>query len=118
MAQMFDRHPKLNRFVAGGRLYQRDGIWISFTAKTALTEEGTLVEVKHRFDPCEPFADLVGELQEETSGARLGAHGLADRELEWFLHLPPTARRGVVRLASLAPNDLRTSPEHPSRTCL
>ncbi|HEX2383544.1 MAG TPA: 2-oxo acid dehydrogenase subunit E2 [Acidimicrobiales bacterium] len=102
MAQMFDRHPKLNRFVAGGRLYQRDGIWISFTAKTALTEEGTLVEVKHRFDPRQPFADLVGELQEETSRARLGAHGPADRELELFLHLPPTARRGVVRLASLA----------------
>ena len=35
MAHMFDRHPNLNRFVAGGRLYQRDGIWISFTAKTA-----------------------------------------------------------------------------------
>ena len=102
MAQMFDRHPRLNRFVAGGRLYQRDGIWISFTAKTALSEEGTLVEVKHRFDPREPFADLVGELQQETTQARSGAHGLADRELELFLHLPPRARRGVVRLASLA----------------
>jgi hypothetical protein len=102
MAQMFDRHPRLNRFVAGGRLYQRDGIWISFTAKTALSEEGTLVEVKHRFDPRQPFADLVGELQQETTRARSGAHGLADRELELFLYLPPRARRGVVRLASLA----------------
>ena len=81
---------------------QRDGIWISFTAKTALSEEGTLVEVKHHFDPRQPFADLVGELQQETTQARSGAHGLADRELELFLHLPPRARRGVVRLASLA----------------
>jgi pyruvate/2-oxoglutarate dehydrogenase complex dihydrolipoamide acyltransferase (E2) component len=102
MARMFDQHPKLNRVLAGGRLYQRDGIWISFTAKTAMTEEGALVEVKHRFDPGQPFAEMVRELQEETSRARSSAHGLADRELELFLHLPPAARRGVVRIASLA----------------
>jgi pyruvate/2-oxoglutarate dehydrogenase complex dihydrolipoamide acyltransferase (E2) component len=102
MAQMFDRHPRLNRHLAGGRLYQRDGIWITFTAKTALTEEGTLVEVKHQFDPGQPFADLVGDLQEETARARSGAHELADRELELFVRLPPLARRGIVRLASLA----------------
>ena len=97
MARMFDQHPRLNRFVAGGRLYQRDGVWISFTAKTAMTEEGTLVEVKHRFDPGQSFAEMVRELQEETSRARSGAPGLVDRELELFLHLPPAARRGVVR---------------------
>jgi hypothetical protein len=102
MARMFDRHPRLNRYVAGGRVYERDGIWITFTAKTAITELGTLVEVKHRFDPDQPFADLVRELQGETRLARSGAHGLADRELELLLRLPPAGRRGVVRLASLA----------------
>jgi len=102
MAQMFDRHPRLNRYVAGGRLYQREGIWITFTAKTALTDEGTLVEVKHRFDPRTPFADLVRDLQEETARARSGTHELADRELDLFVRLPPVARRGIVRLASRA----------------
>jgi len=102
MARMFAQHPHLNRYVAGGRVYERDGIWISFTAKTALTEEGTLVEVKHRFDPEQSFAGLVADLQEETTRAREGANGLVDRELELFLHLPPTLRRGVVRLASRA----------------
>ena len=62
--------PRINRFVAGGRIYQRDGVWISFTAKTEMTEEGALLEVKHHFDPEQPFADLVRELQEGVAAGQ------------------------------------------------
>jgi hypothetical protein len=102
LAQTFDRHPNINRFVAGGRLFQRDGIWLSFTVKTELSEQGTLLEVKHRFDPSQSFPDLVRDLRGSIADARGGAEGLADRELDLFLHLPPALRRGVVRLAGLA----------------
>ena len=102
MARMFARHPHINRFVAGGRLYQRDEITIAFTVKSELTEQGTLLEVKHRFDPDQPFVDLVRALQGEVTSSRGGAQGLADRELDLFLRLPPALRRGVVRLASAA----------------
>jgi hypothetical protein len=102
LAQMFDRHPRVNRFVAGGRLYQRDEITIAFTVKTELSDEGTLLEVKHRFDPRQPFVELVADLQEAVAGSRGGEQGLADRELEVFLHAPPLVRRGIVRLASAA----------------
>jgi hypothetical protein len=101
LAGMLDRHPRLNRFVAGGRLYDRDGIWISFTVKSALTEAGTLLEVKHRFDPRRSFPELVASLREEVAAARGGAKGLADRELDLFLHLPPVLRRSTVRAAAL-----------------
>lgn len=100
LAQMFDLHPRLNRFVAGGRVYQRDAIIISFTVKSELTDDGTLLEVKHTFDPAQPFVDLVAELQAEVTATRGGAQGLADKELELFLRLPPVLRRGVVRVAS------------------
>jgi pyruvate/2-oxoglutarate dehydrogenase complex dihydrolipoamide acyltransferase (E2) component len=102
LAHTFDRHPRINRFVAGGRLYERDGIWISFTAKTELSEAGTLLEVKHRFDPAQPFAELARELEDAVARARAGSTGPADRELELFLHLPPVLRRGVVRVAGAA----------------
>ena len=102
LARMFDRHPRINRFVAGGRLYQRDAITIAFTVKSELSEDGTLLEVKHRFDPHQPFVDLVRELQSEVVASRGGAEGLADRELRLFLHLPPVLRRGVVRIACAA----------------
>lgn len=102
LARMFDRHPRINRFVAGGRLYQRDSITIAFTVKSELSDEGTLLEVKHRFDPTQPFADLVADLQAAVTAARSGEEGLVDRELELFVRLPPALRRGVVRVASAA----------------
>lgn len=102
LAQMFDRHPRINRFVAGGRLYQRDAVTIAFSVKSDLTDEGTLLEVKHRFDPAQPFVELVADLQAAVASTRGGTEGLADRELELFVRLPPALRRGVVRVASTA----------------
>ena len=102
LVRTFDRHPHLNRFVAGGRIYQRDGIWISFTAKTQMTEAGELIEVKRRFDPAQPFPEMVRDIHAATARGRSGAEGLADKELDLFLHLPPSLRRGVVRLAARA----------------
>jgi len=94
------RHPHLNRFVAGGKVWDRDGIWISYTAKTTLDEDGELIEIKRRFDGEQSFVDLVQAATDDVASARRGAHGLADRELELFLHLPPVLRRGVVRVAA------------------
>lgn len=109
LGRMFDRYPHINRFLAGGRLYDRDGVWISFTVKTELTEDGTLVEVKHRCDPAQPFADFVRDIESSVGAARAGAEALTDKELSIFLHLPVFLRRGVVILAELA-NDLNLLP--------
>jgi pyruvate/2-oxoglutarate dehydrogenase complex dihydrolipoamide acyltransferase (E2) component len=110
LAQTFDRHPHINRFVAGGRLYQRDGIWITFTVKSELSERGLLLEVKHRFDPSQSLPELVRDLQDAIARARAGEQrGMADRELDLFLHLPAPLRRGVVKLAGVA-NDLGLLP--------
>jgi hypothetical protein len=100
MARMFDRHPRINRFVAGGRLYQRDAVTIAFTVKSELTEAGTLLEVKHRFDPELSFVDLVRALQAEVAAGRGGEEAPTDRELALFLRFPPAARRAIVRLAN------------------
>jgi len=109
LGRMFDAHPHLNRFLAGGRLYDRDGIWISFTVKTELSEDGTLVEVKHRCDPAQPFADFVRDIETSVAEARAGAEALVDKELSVFLELPPLLRRGVVLLAGVA-NDFNLLP--------
>ncbi len=109
LGRMFDRHPHLNRFLAGGQLYDREGIWISFTVKTELSDDGTLVEVKHRCDPSQPFADFVRDIESSVVAARAGVEGPVDKELSLFLHLPHVLRRGVVLLAGLA-NDLNLLP--------
>lgn len=109
LGRMFERHAHLNRFVSGGRLYDRDGIWISFTVKTELSDDGTLVEVKHRCDPAQSFADFVRDIEASVTAARAGAEGVADKELSLLLHLPPLFRRGAVLLVGLA-NSLNVLP--------
>lgn len=109
LGHMFDRYPHINRFLAGGQLYDRDGVWISFTVKTELSDDGTLVEVKHRYDPTQSFPEFVRDIESSVCAARAGTEALVDKELSLFLHLPVALRRGVVRLAGLA-NDLNLLP--------
>jgi hypothetical protein len=109
LGRMFDRYPRINRFLAGGRLYDRDGVWLSFTAMTELSDEGTLVEVKHRYDAAQSFPEFVRAVEAAVAELRSGAEAPTDRELSIFLHLPPVPRRGVVTLAGLA-HDLNLLP--------
>ena len=109
LVRTIDRHPHLNRFTAGGRVYDRDGIWISFTAKTELTERGVLTEIKRRLDPAQPFVELVRQLSAAATDVRGGGRTAADRELALFLHLPPALRRGAV-VAAGAANALNLLP--------
>jgi hypothetical protein len=90
--------PHLNRFVAGGRLWQRDGIWISSTAKTAFDDDAPLVELKRRFDPDVSFVDVVKLVREDVEEMRAagGTESATDRELALLLRLPPTLRRAAV----------------------
>src|SRR5262245_7971832 len=53
--------PRLNRFTAGGRVYQRRGIWISYSAKKAMRDDAPVVAIKRQFDPSWSFDRLVQE---------------------------------------------------------
>jgi hypothetical protein len=90
--------PRLYRFVAGGRLWQRDGIWISYTAKTAFDDDAPLVELKRRFDPDVSFVDVVKLVREDVAAMRAagGTESATDRELALLLKLPHTLRRAAV----------------------
>jgi hypothetical protein len=102
-AQTIARRPHLNRFVAGGRLYQRDGVWISWSAKEAMDDDAPLVALKRRFEHDEPFTDLVRGVRSQNAGARSGAPSGVDRELGLLLRLPGPLRRaafGVERSAN------------------
>ena len=70
IAKVFDERPHLNRFVAGGRLWQRDGIWMTFSAKKCFSEEGELTTVKRRVDPHASLDDWVDHLLGASATAR------------------------------------------------
>lgn len=89
-------YPRLNRFVAGTRLYARRGIWLSFSAKMRLERDAALFTVKVPFDAGEPLATLVDRVGGTLAGERSGRETATEREVKPFLRLPaPVLRLGV-----------------------
>ena len=99
VAQVLERYPTMNRFVAGGRLYQRRDIWFSYSAKRSLKGESPLVVIKRRFDPAEPFDDMVADMARQLNDERYGAGiSTSDREIALIMKLPGVARRALMAL--------------------
>jgi hypothetical protein len=91
--------PRLNRFVMGSRLWQRDGIWISFSAKKALEDGAPVIVLKRRFEPDVSFADCVDAIYGDVKDGRSDKPSHVDKELGLFLSLPgPLLRAGVALL--------------------
>jgi hypothetical protein len=91
--------PRLNRFVAGGRLWQRDGVWMTFSAKRAFAEDAPLITVKRRFDADASLGDMIDSILDRLGAGRRGERGRSDSEMELLLRLPAPVVRLVLRLA-------------------
>ena len=78
----------MNRFVAGGRIFQRRGIWISFSAKKRKTEDAPIVLVKREIDPSWSFEELVRQIEGGISEGRSDKPSTTDTELSLMFKLP------------------------------
>lgn len=94
-AQVMHARPRLNRFVSGGRIYQRRGVFLSFAAGAELPAGRSMVTVKLEFPADEPFPTCAGRIAEAVQAARAG-RGPAERELALAAHLPGFVLRGVM----------------------
>jgi hypothetical protein len=99
VARVLADHPRLNRFVAGRRLYQRRGIHLSYTAKKSFAEGAPLVVIKRLFAPGETLDALVADLDAKVKTARGDEPSYADKELSLLLKLPLPFLALFVRLA-------------------
>ncbi len=97
LRQTTERHPSINRFIAGGRIYQRRGIWFSYAVKAKLVTGAPLVVVKRRMDLDETFADMVVGMQETEARHRSGDEARVDRELGLLFIFPGFVRRLLMR---------------------
>jgi len=97
-ARVLATRPELNRFVAGGRLWQRDGVWLSFAAKARLEDGAPLVTLKRRFDDAARFDDVVLRVHADVSAGRSGRESATDRELRLLVALPVFMRRWLYGL--------------------
>lgn len=87
-AQMLKDRPRMNRFVSGNRIFQRRGIWISFSAKKRKTEDAPLVLIKHEIDPSWSFEELVRQIEGGISKGRSDKLSTTDTELSLMFRLP------------------------------
>jgi pyruvate/2-oxoglutarate dehydrogenase complex dihydrolipoamide acyltransferase (E2) component len=88
LAQVLKDRPRMNRFVAGGRIFQRRGIWISFSAKKRKTEDAPIVLVKREIDPSWSFEELVRQIEGGISEGRSDKFSTTDAELSLMFKLP------------------------------
>ena len=97
IVQVLHKYPTMNRFVVGGRLYQRKDIWFTYSAKQSLKDKSPLLVLKRRFDPEESFEAMVEAMTAQLRGDRYGGNiSQADHEAALILKLPGVARRLVV----------------------
>ena len=99
--QMLKDRPRMNRFVAGGRIFQRRGIWISFSAKKRKTEDAPIVLVKREIDPSWSFEELVQQIEGGISEGRSDKHSTTDTELSLIFKLPINKFKIVIHPQSL-----------------
>lgn len=91
--------PKMNRFVVGGRLYQRRGRFLSFSLKRVrLDREAAISTVKLEMRDGETFAELQKRVDGGVKVERSGQKTSTDKEIDIFNALPRAALRFGVRL--------------------
>jgi hypothetical protein len=90
--------PRLNRFVAGNRIWQRRGVSIAFVAKTEMTEIAPDTTVKLVIPRGQSFPAFSRQLVELVEGARTGGRKV-DQEAELVMRLPGPVVAFLVALA-------------------
>jgi hypothetical protein len=88
------RWPRLNRFVAGQRIYARNEILISFALKKRLHQDSPETAVKLRFEPTATVFDVAAAIDEAVAANRVAeSWNHTDRTARLFMLCP----RAVVR---------------------
>ncbi len=91
--------PGMDRFVAGGRIYQRNETHISFTVKKEFRDDAPIVTVKLKVFHGEPFEALVARIRQSVEGSRDASDKPVDKELKLVFLLPGFLIRAFVWLA-------------------
>lgn len=97
-ARTFEQRPRLNRFVAGGRHWQRRGIWISFSAKKEKHDDSPIVVVKRKLNPAWTLPELVTYIEDGVRRGRSAEKSSTDKELGLVFLLPTFLVSLVVKL--------------------
>lgn len=89
ISQCLHLRPGANRFVKGGRLWQRDGVWMTFSAKREIADGSPMLTVKRRFHPeSETLEEMTDGVYDRLNPQRAGKKTQSDKEVSLLLRLP------------------------------
>jgi hypothetical protein len=94
--------PGLNRFVSGGRIYQRRDVVVAFAAKKSFSDDAPLATVKLPLAEGEKLDDTLWHIHEQLGAARRDGERGVDTEVRWLTRLPPRLLQALVRLTEWA----------------
>jgi hypothetical protein len=124
MGKALFARPGLNRFVSGGRIYQRKGVFVSFAAKKRFADDAPLVTIKLPMIEGEALGDTVRRIYESVGEGRSDIERPVDKEVRWILKAPHFVVRFLMWLFvwldkwNLAPGALlKTDPMYASLFC-
>ena len=96
LGRCMHERPGINRFVSGGRIYQRKHVDLSFAAKKAMDATAPMVTVKMRYEPDEPFVAAAKRIAKTIDEARTDRESTVDKELKLALALPGSLLKAVM----------------------
>jgi hypothetical protein len=101
-ALAIQERPGINRFVAGSRLWQRNHLAITFSAKQELLDGAPLVTVKRIFSEQESLEEMVDSILDNLRSRRAGRQNRSDQEMKLVLEFPAFVVKAGVWLLDKA----------------
>ncbi len=87
-----------NRFVAGGRLWQRNHMAVTFSAKQEILLGSPTLTIKRAFDEGEGLIEMVDSILDRLVRRRGGEKTQSDKEMNFALRWPVPVVRAAVWL--------------------
>lgn len=106
---MHDR-TRANRFVAGGRYWQRRGVWLAFSGKKGMSDDAAIYTAKRLFPKEETFEEMVDSIWETQLAGRSDKESSTEKEISLLLRMPPFVLKRFVRLGRWL-NELNLFPK-------
>lgn len=98
VVQAISQWPKMNRFIVGGKLYQRKKVSISFAVKKKMDKDAGMTAVKVEFEPNDTIFDVVAKVNEKIGVGRGEKKTTSEKEMSLIRYLPGFAIRFLLWL--------------------
>ena len=100
ISQVMVLRPGVNRFVKAGRLWQREGVYITFSAKRKIEDGSPMLTIKRQFHAeSESLEEMVDGVMGTLRPQRAGKKTQSDKEMSLLLKLPNVVIQLLLKAA-------------------